>query len=117
MQPQNITRNTRSQCTKSQCIAIVDPAFDISAYGFAAQSIIAPCAGMVVVWTVMLAPWTLGEQLTRLPFAALIAAVFFVAQPQAFWLPSLGGFLLASFLRPRVSSLRANGLRPWFLAA
>jgi ABC-2 type transport system permease protein len=36
-----------------------------------------------------------GEQLTRLPFAALIAAVFFVVQPQAFWLPSLGGFLLA----------------------
>jgi ABC-type uncharacterized transport system permease subunit len=29
----------------------------------------------------------LGEQLTRLPFAALIAAVFFVVQPQAFWLP------------------------------
>jgi ABC-2 type transport system permease protein len=37
----------------------------------------------------------LGEQLTRLPFAALIAAVFFAVQPQAFWLPSLGGFLLA----------------------
>ena len=37
----------------------------------------------------------LGEQLTRLPFAALIAAVFFVVRPQAFWLPSLGGFLLA----------------------
>ena len=47
------------------CTAVVDPAFDISAYGFAAQSIIAPCAGMVVVWNVMLAPWTLGEQLTR----------------------------------------------------
>jgi ABC-2 type transport system permease protein len=37
----------------------------------------------------------LGEQLTRLPFAALIAAVFFAVQPQAFWLPSFGGFLLA----------------------
>ena len=37
----------------------------------------------------------LGEQLTRLPFAALIAAVFFVVQPQAFWIPSLGAFLLA----------------------
>ena len=31
----------------------------------------------------------LGEQLTRLPFAAVIAAVFFVVQPQAFWLPSM----------------------------
>ena len=37
----------------------------------------------------------LAEQLTRLPFAALIAAAFFAVQPQAFWLPSLGGFLLA----------------------
>jgi len=37
----------------------------------------------------------LGEQLTRLPFAALIAAIFFLVQPQAFWIPSLGQFLLA----------------------
>ena len=37
----------------------------------------------------------LGEQLTRLPFAALIAALFFLIQPQAFWMPSLGGLLLA----------------------
>ncbi len=37
----------------------------------------------------------LGEQLTRLPFAAGIAGVFFLIQPQAFWIPSLGGFLLA----------------------
>ena len=37
----------------------------------------------------------LGEQLTRLPFAALIAAVFFAIQPETFWLPSPGGFLLA----------------------
>ena len=43
------------------CTAVIDPAFDISAYSFAAQSIIAPCAGMVVVWNVLLAPWTLGE--------------------------------------------------------
>ena len=37
----------------------------------------------------------LGEQLTRLPFAAGIAAVFFLIQPQAFWVPSFSGFLLA----------------------
>jgi len=47
------------------CTAMIDPAFDISAYGFAAQSIIAPMAGMVVVWNVLIAPCTLGEQLTR----------------------------------------------------
>mmetsp|Transcript_5850 Transcript_5850/g.17319 ORF Transcript_5850/g.17319 Transcript_5850/m.17319 type:complete len:296 (-) Transcript_5850:357-1244(-) len=38
--------------------------FDISAYAFAAQSVIAPMAGMVVVWNVLLAPFTLGEVLT-----------------------------------------------------
>lgn len=46
------------------CTAMIDPAFDISAYGFAAQSIIAPMAGMVVVWNVLIAPCTLGERLT-----------------------------------------------------
>jgi uncharacterized membrane protein len=46
------------------CTAVIDPAFDVSAYSFAAQSIIAPCAGMVVVWNVLLAPITLGEQMT-----------------------------------------------------
>ena len=52
--------------------AVVDPVFDLSAYSFAAQSIIAPCAGMVVVWNVLLAPYTLQEKLTR---ARLIGAV------------------------------------------
>ena len=33
----------------------------------------------------------LGEQLTRLPFVALIAGVFFVVRPEAVWLPSFGG--------------------------
>ena len=46
------------------CTAIIDPMFDISAYAFAAQSVIAPMAGMVVVWNVLLAPFTLGEVLT-----------------------------------------------------
>jgi len=56
------------------CTAMIDPAFDISAYSFAAQSIIAPCAGMVVVWNVLLAPCTLGERLTpsRMTGALLI---------------------------------------------
>jgi uncharacterized membrane protein len=46
------------------CTAIIDPAFDISAYSFAAQSIISPMGGMVVVWNVLIAPCTLGERLT-----------------------------------------------------
>ena len=37
----------------------------------------------------------LGEQLTRLPFAVLIALIFFLIQPNAFWLPSFAHFLLA----------------------
>jgi len=38
----------------------------------------------------------LAEQLTRLPFAAAIAAVFFLINPGAFWLPSVGQFVLAA---------------------
>ena len=54
--------------------AVIDPVFDLSAYSFAAQSIIAPCAGMVVVWNVLLAPYTLQEKLTapRLIGAVLV---------------------------------------------
>ena len=54
--------------------AVIDPVFDLSAYSFAAQSIIAPCAGMVVVWNVLLAPCTLHEKLTapRLIGAVLV---------------------------------------------
>lgn len=37
----------------------------------------------------------LGEQLTRLPFAMAIAAVFFLIQPQALWIPSPAQVLLA----------------------
>ena len=47
------------------CTAVIDPAFDISAYAFAAQSIISPMGAMVVVWNVAIAPCTLGEVLTR----------------------------------------------------
>jgi hypothetical protein len=44
--------------------AMIDPAFDASAYSFAAGSIITACAGLVIVWTVILAPCFLGEPLT-----------------------------------------------------
>lgn len=52
--------------------AIIDPAFDIVAYSFAAQSIIAACAGLVVVWNVLLAPCTLNEELTPARAAAAV---------------------------------------------
>jgi len=35
----------------------------------------------------------LAEQLTRLPFVVIIAAVFFLLQPQAFWIPTPARFL------------------------
>ena len=44
--------------------AIIDPLFDVTAYSYAAQSIIAPCAGLAVVWNVLLAPFMLGETVT-----------------------------------------------------
>ena len=44
---------------------VIDPIFDAGAYSFAAASIITACAGMVIVWNVLLAPYTLGEPLTR----------------------------------------------------
>jgi len=37
----------------------------------------------------------LAEQLTRLPFAAAIAAVFFAVNPAGFWIPSPQRFVLA----------------------
>ena len=37
----------------------------------------------------------LGEQMTRLPFAAAIAALFFLINPAAFWLPSVDRIFLA----------------------
>ena len=44
---------------------IIDPVFDAFAYSFAAASIVTACAGLVIVWTVILAPFYLGEPLTR----------------------------------------------------
>ena len=44
---------------------VIDPIFDAGAYSFAAASIITACAGMVTVWNVLLAPYALGEPLTR----------------------------------------------------
>ena len=55
---------------------VIDPVFDASAYSFAAASIVTACAGLVIVWTVILAPCYLGEPLTasRAGSALLICA-------------------------------------------
>tara|TARA_Y100001968_G_scaffold50564_1_gene41218 strand:- start:871 stop:1668 length:798 start_codon:yes stop_codon:yes gene_type:complete len=37
----------------------------------------------------------LAEQFTRLPFAAIIVSIFFILNPESFWIPSLIRFLLA----------------------
>ena len=37
----------------------------------------------------------MAEQFTRLPFAMVIASIFFILNPESLWIPSLGIFLLA----------------------
>jgi len=41
------------------------PILEMSAYAFAAQSLIAPFGGLDTVWNALLAPYTLGEELTE----------------------------------------------------
>lgn len=43
---------------------VVGPLIDMGAYGFAAQSLIAPFGGLDVVWNALLAPWVLQEKMT-----------------------------------------------------
>jgi len=43
---------------------VLSPAFEMSAYAFAAQSTIAPFGGLDTVWNALLAPYTLGETMT-----------------------------------------------------
>jgi len=43
---------------------LIGPLVDMGSYAFAPQTIIAPLAGLDVVWNTLLAPFTLGEQLT-----------------------------------------------------
>ncbi|KOP28040.1 multidrug ABC transporter permease [Hapalosiphon sp. MRB220] len=39
-----------------------------------------------------------SERVARIPFAILLVGLFFLLYPQAFWIPSLGTFLLFSFV-------------------
>ena len=49
----------------------------------------------------------IAEQITRLPFALIIASIFFFANPESFWIPNIGIFLLsimATFLSFRIAT-------------
>ena len=37
----------------------------------------------------------IAEQITRLPFALIISSIFFLANPESFWIPNIGIFLLS----------------------
>ena len=45
--------------------SVVYPVFDISALNFAPESTVFSVDGMIVVWNIILAPYTLGEPITR----------------------------------------------------
>ena len=46
------------------CVVLIYPALDILALEFAAQTVVSTVTGMVVVWNILLAPCTLGEDMT-----------------------------------------------------
>ena len=45
---------------------VLDPVFNLIALSFATQAIVSACAGFVIVWNALLAPFMLGESLTRI---------------------------------------------------
>jgi len=63
---------------------VVGPLVDMGAYSFANQSLIAPFGGLDVVWNAMLAPWVLGEKMTKsrgvgcvlILFGTIMAGIF-----------------------------------------
>mmetsp|Transcript_125115 Transcript_125115/g.400723 ORF Transcript_125115/g.400723 Transcript_125115/m.400723 type:complete len:489 (-) Transcript_125115:104-1570(-) len=63
---------------------VVGPVVDMGAYSFANQSLIAPFGGLDVVWNAMLAPWVLGEKMTKsrgvgcvlILFGTIMAGIF-----------------------------------------
>jgi len=53
-------------------VIIVYPAMDIVALEFAAQTVVSTVAGMVVVWNILFAPCTLGEDMTTKRLSAAV---------------------------------------------
>lgn len=59
----------RRECNKTfalalLCIVVLNPSFSATAYRFAAQSLLAPMAGLSVVWNTILSPYLLHEVIT-----------------------------------------------------
>mmetsp|Transcript_51992 Transcript_51992/g.132040 ORF Transcript_51992/g.132040 Transcript_51992/m.132040 type:complete len:483 (-) Transcript_51992:182-1630(-) len=54
---------------------VVGPLVDMGAYTFANQSLIAPFGGLDVVWNAMLAPWILGEKMTKTRAAGCVLMI------------------------------------------
>lgn len=58
------TGNRAFTCLGVCCDSIIGPLLDISAYAFAPQAMIAPFNGLDVCWTLLSAPFALGEPVT-----------------------------------------------------
>ena len=47
------------------CVVVLNPVFDAMSYAYAAQSVLAPMAGLSVAWNTILSPYFLQEKLTK----------------------------------------------------
>eukprot|EP00931_Biecheleriopsis_adriatica_P088434 TRINITY_DN6275_c0_g2_i1.p1 TRINITY_DN6275_c0_g2~~TRINITY_DN6275_c0_g2_i1.p1 ORF type:complete len:344 (-),score=66.95 TRINITY_DN6275_c0_g2_i1:19-1050(-) len=62
----------------------LNPACDIAGYALAPASVIAPVTGMDIVWNTVIAPCSLGEELTSRRFSSS-AIIFFTATASVFF--------------------------------
>ena len=78
------------------------PLFELSAYAFASQSLLAPFGGLDTVWNAIAAPYTLGEELTRqrltgvciIVVGTICSALFAKHEESTFTVESLKDILL-----------------------
>ncbi|CAE8731734.1 unnamed protein product [Polarella glacialis] len=71
---------------------LLSPVFDLSGYAFAPASVIAPFTASAIVWNTLIAPFTMGETLTRrrllsavIVFLTSTATVFFKQDRSVIW--------------------------------
>lgn len=91
---------------------------DLSAYAFAPQALLAPFAGLDIVWNILSAPYTLGEELTKkrisgigLVFLGITISVFFSPKNERVYDDELVGELLASWR----TLMYVLGFSAWFV--
>ena len=58
------------------CAMLVSPGLEAAAFSFTAQSILSACAGLVLLWNIVLAPFVLSEKITLARFGS--AAVIMI---------------------------------------